>query len=448
MKVLMIQTPSVEGPSPEKVYPIGIVALAGMARDLGHSVDILDMNTEPDPFGAVKAKLLSFRPDVVGVSLRNIDPLANKTASLIPPFMVTVRLISAVLPGVRIIAGGTGFSLFPERLMLELPGIEYGIAGEAEETFPALLSSLDNPPPLGGLCRRDGREVQVAPASTGFDMSRYKVPARELLDPSRYLGINSYVPSFGIETKRGCPYRCAYCVYPRLQGRKLRCRPPEAVVDEMEFLHREYGVEAFHFTDPVVNIPDGHLEAICYEILGRKLRLRWDGFLREDRLNRENTALYARAGCECFSFSPDGLCGESLEVLNKDMTEADILKAARLVSETGVISVYHFMVNVPGETEETCRKGIDFLERLYDIHAGKKTLGTVVLNNIRILPGTLIEKQALAEGLISPETDLLFPVYYNPRPYETFRYRLETLSLDRNVFIWQEVESTDENPIT
>ncbi|HEX3031045.1 MAG TPA: radical SAM protein, partial [Bacillota bacterium] len=220
----------------------------------------------------------------------------------------------------------------------------------------------------------------------------------------------------------------------------LRCRSPKAVVDEMEMLHKEYGIRSFHFTDPVVNIPQGHLEEICQEILRRKLQVRWDGFLREDFLDEKNVALFAKAGCECFSFSPDGLCQEALDVLNKSLTEADVLRAVRLAAETEVISVYHFMVNVPGETEKTCEKSERFLEKIYNIHARKKNLGTVILNNIRILPGTPIAKAALAQGLITPETDLLYPTYYNPRPYEALRYKLETLQLCKNVFRWQEVD--------
>lgn len=439
MRVLMIQTPSVEDLSQERVYPIGIVLLAGCIQSAGHEVSILDMNLELDPFGALKEKLLAFQPEAIGLSLRNIDPLGNKTSSLITPFIVAVRLIAAVLPEAWLIVGGTGFSLFPERLMLELPELDYGIVGEAEVAFPALLRSIDNPPALPGLCRREGSRVRVSPPATNFDMANYVPANRLLLSPERYKGINNYVPTIGIEAKRGCALNCAYCVYPQLQGSRLRCRPTAAVVDEMEFLNKEYGIESFHFTDPVLNAPLGHLEAICEEILRRKLKVRWDGFMREDQLNEKNVALFEKAGCECFSFSPDGLCQESLDVLGKNLSEAQILKAASLVAQTDTVSVYHFMVNVPGETEKTCGKSIQFVEKLYELHSKKRNLGTIILNNIRILPGTAIEKMAREQGVIDEHTDLLYPTYYNPKPFNTFRYKLETLQQCRNIFMWQGV---------
>ena len=439
MRVLLVQAPSVEGASREKVYPIGLVSLAGYLKEAGHETAILDMNLESDPFGALKERLLDFHPGAVGVSLRNIDPLGNKTTSLVPHFSVTVRMVAALAPKAWIIAGGTGFSLFPGRLMQELPEIHYGIVGEAELSLPALLSSPENPSSIKGLCIRNGERIKTTPPSCAFDMAHYRPPDRGLLDPSRYLSINSYVPAIGIETKRGCPFSCAYCVYPKLQGKKVRRRPPAMVVDEMETLHKEYGIERFHFTDPVLNIPRGHMEEISREIIRRKLNMKWDGFMREDHLNEKNVLLFEKAGCECFSFSPDGLCRESLDMLGKKLSEADILKAAGLVAGTDAISVYHFMVNVPGETEETCEKGIRMLEQLYNLHGRKKNLGTIVLNNIRILPGTPIEARALAEGVITPETDLLYPVHFNPPPFEALRHRLETMHFQRNVFMWQEI---------
>jgi 5-methoxybenzimidazole methyltransferase len=440
MRILMVQTQSVEGVSSERVYPIGIVLLGGLLKEEGHEVSILDMNVQNDPFRALKEQLLDFHPDVVGLSLRNIDPLGNKSSSLVPFFVTTARLVSAIAPDAPIIAGGTGFSLFPERLMAEVPEIRYGLVGEAEETFPILISSLENPSRLRGLCYRKGGNIKTVPPARDFDMTAYRIPDRRLLDPSSYGDINLYVPAIGIESKRGCPLTCSYCVYPKLQGRRLRCRPPVSIVDEMEVLNKEYGIGSFHFTDPVLNIPRGHLEEISLEILRRDLNVRWDGFFRENLLNERNVALFEKAGCECFSFSPDGLCGQSLKALGKSMSESDILKAAELAARTDVLSVYHFMVNVPGETEETCEMGVSLLERLYELHNRKRNLGTIVLNNIRILPGTPIEERAKKEGILRPGADLLYPTYYNPPPFDSLRYRLETLHFCKNVFLWQEIQ--------
>ena len=112
MRVLMIQTPSVERISQERIYPIGIVLLASCLQGHGHVVSVMDMNLELDPFGALREKLLTFQPEAIGLSLRNIDPLGNRPNSFITPFLVAVHLIATVLPKAWLIVGGTGFSLF------------------------------------------------------------------------------------------------------------------------------------------------------------------------------------------------------------------------------------------------------------------------------------------------------------------------------------------------
>lgn len=441
MKVLLVQAPSVESASSERVYPLGLVTLATHLTRAGHQVAMLDMNIESDAYGALKDKLLAQRPDVVAISLRNIDPLANKTSSLFPPFVVAVRMIDALLPDTPIIAGGSGFSLFPQRIMEELSEIRFGIQGEAEHSFPRLLDSFDQPGDLPGLCsRRDGRVV-VNPVARDFRFEDYIVPDRSLLSPETYRRINSYAPAFGIETKRGCPLSCAYCVYPQLQGKAIRCRPPADVVDEIEMLQKNYGLRDFHFNDPVVNLPVGHLEEVCEETLRRRLQINWTGFFREDVLDAEKVKLYEKSGLSCFSFSPDGLCPSSLKVLQKKLEGSDIIRAAELTAQTNVVTVYHFLANVPGENKDTIRQGKALIERLYAIHTPKRNLGAIVLNNIRIMPGTPIEAIARDQGEIDEDTDLLYPVYYNPRKYQTLRYELETENATRNVLMWQGVRT-------
>jgi putative variant cofactor biosynthesis B12-binding/radical SAM domain protein 1 len=439
LKVLLIQAPSVDSATSERVYPIGIVTLATHLVRAGHRVALLDMNVEPDAYGALKAKLTSERPDLVGVSLRNIDPLANKTSSLVPPFVITTRVIRALLPDTPIVAGGTGFTLFPERLMHDLPEIRYGIQGEAEYSLPRLLENFEQPGDIPGLCYREAAEVKCNPAMADFSFANYLVPDRSLLPPEPYKSLNSYAPAFGIETKRGCPLSCAYCVYPQLQGKRMRCRLPAEVVDEMAMLGTEFGLTDFHLNDPVVNLPAGHLEEICGEIIKRKVKVTWTGFFREDVLDLEKVKLFEAAGCSCFAFSPDGFCQESLDVLQKNLKVSDILRAAELTSQTGVLSIYHFMTNVPGENSGTIEQAKVLIDRLYEIHAPKRNLGSIVLNNIRIMPGTPIEAIARSKGEIDAGTDLLYPTYYNPKKHRAMRYDLETYHTCKNIFMWQQI---------
>lgn len=444
-KILLIQAISMEGIDIERVYPIGIVTLGSCIEKSGrYDLDIFDMNMALDPYGALRERLQNYKPDIIGISLRNVDPLGNRTTSLIVPFAITLSFIRRYMPKVPLLAGGTAFSLFPERLMSEFPEIDLGIAGEAEDLILPLLDNIENPPKLPGLVYRQDGQVKHIPPKPKFDMGTYTMPNRELLNPAEYLKVNKYVESVGVETKRGCSYNCGYCSYPLLSGCGMRCRDPKLVVDEIEFLNKAYGVSRIHLTDSIVNFPVNHLDEICKDIIRRGLDIHWSGFFRENLLTPENAPLYRDSGCECFSLSPDGLSQSALDILDKHLSVDEILHTARVLSDVGITTVYHFLINTPGETLKTVAEGKALIDQIYDIHGASKTLGTIVLNLIRIMPRTKVEKLALKNGVITPETDLLYPTYYNPDPFKTLRYDLEIYHNKRNVFMWQDANTTTE----
>ncbi len=438
-KILLIQSLSMEGIDIERVYPIGLVTLASIIdRSKKYSLSLYDMNMSADAYGDLKKTVENIQPDLIGISLRNVDPLGNRTNSLIVPFAITLNLLKIYAPNTPIMVGGTAFSLFPERLMKEFKQINCGIVGEAENNILPLLENFNTPGNIPGVIYRSGDKVVFNPPVATFNMADYIVPNRELLPLQPYLTVNKYVESVGVETKRGCSYRCAYCSYPILSGSCMRIRNPKDVVDEIAELYHRYGVTRIHLTDSIVNFPVNHLDDICKELIKRKLPVKWSGFFRENLLTPDNARLYADSGCECFSLSPDGLTPDALKILKKNLTVNDILRTAEVLSDVGIVTVYHFLVNTPAVSEKNIEEAKKLIDRIYNIHERSKTIGTIVLNLIRIMPNTEIERIARERGLIDDTTDLLYPTYYNPKQTDTLRYELEVYHNTKNILMWQE----------
>lgn len=440
-KILLIQAISMEGMDIERVYPIGITTLGTIIRRSGrYAVRIIDMNMAANPYAGLEKIIAEWQPDVLGISLRNLDPLGNRTTSLIVPFALTLHFLQKFAPDLPLMAGGTAFTLFPERLMNDFPAITCGIVGEAENNAVAVVDALaagETPPDIPGVIRRLATGgLRLTPPTGDFDMSQYEMIDRTLNDPSPYLAVNKYVESIGIETKRGCCFHCGYCSYPKLSGRCMRLRDPKSVVDEILYPKQRYGATRFHLTDSIVNFPTNHLDAICEELLRRDAHIHWSGFFREDLFTPESARLYAASGCESFSLSPDGLCQQHLDLLDKHLRVEQILTAAEILSRVGITTVYHYLVNLPGESPQTVRESKQMIDAIYDIHRGTKSLGTIVLNLVRIMPDTKIERLALAGGEITPDTDLLYPVYHDPAAYRTLRYELEIYHQQKNIAMW------------
>lgn len=423
-KILLIQLPTSHLGAGEKVYPLGLARLAATIPPVFER-RALDMNLHPDPWPVLHRLLREFAPGIVALSFRNLDPLAGHQASYLSVLQTAGLLVRRLLPAARILAGGPAFSLFGERLMAEVPELDIGLIGEGELVFPRLL---DDSPPLvelpGAIYRDGGRLVRNPP---GARCSLDRLPELDLaaFPPAAYGEANRYVAAMGIEGKRGCDLRCGYCLYPMLGGGRIRLRPPVAIVDEMERLYRDCGIALFHFTDPVVNRPADHFEELCRQLIRRNLPLSWTGFFREDAVSVANLALAMEAGLACVYFSGDALSEHGLRLLGKNLTPADILRASRITTEQGLLTMCHFLVNLPGEGEAEIAEAGALLDELLAIHAPRGNLGAVIFNHVRLYPGAPLTRKLIGDGLLAAETDLLYPVYYNPLRYNHVLHRFE-----------------------
>ena len=424
MRLLLIQLPTSHLGAGERVYPLGLSRLSALVpRECAKSA--LDLNLFADPWPELANALQSFQPDVVALSFRNLDPLAGHQASYLSALKTAAKLVRASIPHAKIWAGGPAFSLFAERIMLEAPELDAGIVGEGETALPRLLSIhpvCDGVPGLvyrteQGIVQHAGALVPDLNTLPGLDLASFP--------PEAYVDGNAYVASIGIESKRGCDLRCAYCLYPCLGGGKHRFRSPGNVVDEMERLHKEHGVRLFHFTDPVLNRPPEHLASICRELLSRKLRLEWTGFFREDTLSESLAQLASDAGLAAFYFSGDALTEQGLRTLNKRMTKEDLYRAARIAARSGVITVCHFLINLPGDSRVLIEEAWSTLDRILDIHARAGNLGAVVFNNVRLYPGAPLTQKLASDGSLDPGTDLLYPTVFNPPRFAHVLHEME-----------------------
>ncbi len=413
MRILFVQVPTSHLGAGERVYPLGLSRLSGVVSK-EHIKSSLDMNLSLDPWLELRDVVAAEQPEAVVLSFRNLDPLAGLHSSYVSSLKTAAEMVRLMSPGARILAGGPAFSLFGKRLMQEIPEIDYGLIGEGEQVFSDLFSSAFNPQSVPGLLWRNDLSVELNPVGSYTSMDTLPELDLTSFDPQDYTRGNKYVAAMGIEGKRGCDLGCAYCVYPGLSGRRLRLRSPKLIIDEMEFLHRRHGIGLFHFTDSVLNRPADHFESTCREIKSRKLEIKWTGFFREDVLTEDILELAVDAGLVAIYFSADALNDYGLKLLNKRLTKEDIFNAARITARNGVLTMCHFLVNLPGETHEHFHESRRVLDEILEIHAAKGNLGAVIFNNVRLYPGAPLTKKLVKRGDLDPRIDLLYPMYFNP----------------------------------
>jgi anaerobic magnesium-protoporphyrin IX monomethyl ester cyclase len=347
------------------------------------------------------------------VSLRNIDTgQSYGVFSYFPSFVKTVKYLQAWCPDAVLVAGGAGFSLFAAEIMKQVPELDFGIYLEGEESFPELLHSLDHPETVKGVYYRRNGEVLFTGAREPLAFGSLPMPRRDILDLSVY----NDSQSMGVQTKRGCVFDCMYCTYPFLSGRRLRLRSPEKVGQEVEILRREYGKTEIFFADNIFNWPLSHAEAICQELLRRKLDVRWTAYFSERVMAADFAKLAVEAGCVSFEFSPDGCNDASLRRLGKGTTREQLEATYRLIEGApGARFLCNFMWNYPQTGWRDLRDLCSLVYRLLRM----KNLARLGVSTMRILPNTRLRAIAIEEGRIGPEDDLLSPTFYDPFPWNS-----------------------------
>jgi anaerobic magnesium-protoporphyrin IX monomethyl ester cyclase len=168
-----------------------------------------------------------------------------------------------------------------------------------------------------------------------------------------------------VETSRGCPYTCDFCVAPIHQGHKFRERSAKSLVDEIERSHRELGVEFFYLWGDTVTLNVKSFSAFCDELIARKLPIQWFGNARADNLTDPAFVhRLKRAGCWMLALGVESESDEVRKDMVKRLEREKIQAAFRNMRDAGVKSFAFFIFGYPGETPDTMEHTIDYAIRL------------------------------------------------------------------------------------
>jgi radical SAM superfamily enzyme YgiQ (UPF0313 family) len=338
-------------------------------------------------------------PEVIGVSVRNIDDQNMQLPRFLLASLRQVVAACRAASSARIVVGGAGYSIFPESVLAYLDaGI--GIRGEGEAAFPALLSWLErgtqsSPPPA--TCFPNGSHT---PATFARALDDLLLP-----EPRLWLDFpGSTEMRIPVQTRRGCPLDCIYCSTSAIEGRPVRQRSSDSLVKWLAGL-RERGFEQFYFVDNTFNLPLSYAKELCWKLIAADLGLDWWGIIYPKWVDRELVELMARAGCTQVSLGFESGSEAILPQLNKRFTCAEVRTISDGFAGVRIKRNGFLLLGGPQETRNTVEQSLAFADGLR-LDALKITVG------IRIYPHTPLASVAVAEGLVSPEDNLLLPRFY------------------------------------
>ena len=390
MKVLVISANRKLMPDP--VYPLGAAYVATICRENGHSVQTFDCNFKVDLKSNLTETLQKFQPRVICISLRNVDNTTiARPISFLPDYEKVVNICKDVSDA-KIVLGGSGYSLFPQKFY-DLLEPDYGVVGNAEDTIADLLKGIEQGTVSG----------KIIYAGNNHPPKKDIIIDRSLFELQKYSDLGGLI---GVQTQRGCVFKCAYCTYPFLEGFRLNTRSATDVVDEFEYLKNTFGTKYFFIVDSVFNHSEKHVKEICREIINRKLGIKWSAYLRPKFQEPEIFYLMKEAGCKSIELGTDALAEPTLQSMKKNFKIDDVLNFCQETKNAGIAFCHSLIFGAPGETEETIETTIK------NVRATKPT-AVLAFAGIRILPQTELAEYCLKSSYLKNEDEITIePVFY------------------------------------
>lgn len=414
-RVLLVHANPFQRALPVPAY--GLERIATAARLTGAQVEILDPYlTARDPLAAAIAAARSFRPHVVGLSVRIIDDcitvdgdhdgIGDIDVSFFLPEIRRLRdaLVHAA-PDAHFVVGGAAFSYLPLEILeyLELP---LGVAGPGEHTFAELVRTVADGRPMStvaGLIRRG--DSTFTRAITGAP------PTPAVTREDRWAPVNA----FPVRTRVGCAMECSYCLTANL-GRATRNEDVESVLDEVQerveaARHRGLDRVSVFFADDEFNLPEeGHAIAVLRGLLRRGLQrhIDWRAYFNPVPFGDELACLVRQTN-GIASFTVDSAADAVLARNRKPLRRKGLDRMMEQVLRHGVPSDLGLIFGMPGETQQTIDETVRWLRRVPAHVDATYAVGA------RVYPHTPLADHARAEPdrlVGASDPSFLAPVVY------------------------------------
>ncbi|MFH1024001.1 MAG: radical SAM protein [Planctomycetota bacterium] len=436
MRVLFINANRFKLPWP--VMPFGMCCVASAVEKAGYDVKILDLCFAKDPAREIETAVETYTPDVVGVSIRNIDNSAGyNTRFLLEDVSHDVIGPLRRAFGGPVVIGGPSVGINGEE-MLAYFDLEYAIRGDGERGMVEFLDRIKAGKGWHGVpglvVRKEGAIVEINEPARATDLNALPFARTyHWIDIRKYI---AYGSPLQIQTKRGCALSCAYCTYNRIEGAGWRLRNPERVADEVAEIVRETGVRRIEFTDSTFNMPLRHAKAVLRAILARglgELTLRTMG-LNPGVVDEELVVLMKQAGFSEVDVGAESCSNKTLGGLGKNFRMGAIEKTGALFRRHGIPVVWYLLVGGPGESPETLEETFENIDRI----AAPWDLVNVGVG-LRVYKGSPVAEEVI-DGT---EDGFLRPVAYEPKDIrlDEVKMRVKEHALSRtNYFMYDEDE--------
>jgi anaerobic magnesium-protoporphyrin IX monomethyl ester cyclase len=333
-----------------KTIHLGLAYLASYAREQHDDLEFQVLDTRVATTKETK-NFFATSFDLIGITV--FSPVYFEVIDLF-------NRIKKADPKVPVCLGGPYVTTIREEIFKKTPA-DFAVYGEGEVTFSELLFYLKGKMELfsiNGLIYKNGSgEIVINPPREKIkDLNNLPLPAYDIFPMHRY-------PLHRMVTSRGCPFACAWCNSSSLWDQTYRTSDPEKIVDEIEFLVKNYGKKIFVFGDNSFNADLKRVNAFCDLLLRKNINILWSVSLRADIMTPETARKMKKAGCYNVSIGIESANNEMLKKIGKGTTIEKMTEGIKMLKDAGIEIMSQYVIGSPDETLDMVKESIAFAKK-------------------------------------------------------------------------------------
>ena len=362
-RVVLVRPPINRSPHAPFFLPLGLLCVTAPLRDAGHDVEIVDYEflTRAGRFrlddetwlADVCAPLLDRAPQLIGITV---------LADTLPVGLLIGRYLRRVDPGIVVAIGGPGvFGAFPGLLREFGDAVDYVCMNEGELALTDLANAIadgDAHPRIPGFWSLDPSGVLLAARRELANINDLPMPAYDAVPVTEYLEMAA-PRIFDVYLGSGCTYKCKFCVTSTFWERDFRSKRPQAALDELRYLHGNYGISQFNFLHDNFANRRAYLDEFITYFAEHNPGFQWGCAVRPDNVRFDDLKRMRDAGCFSVFCGTDAGSEKILRAMHKMPSTKRSYELFENCMRLGIPFETNTIIGYPEETPDDLEAALD-----------------------------------------------------------------------------------------
>ena len=335
--------------------PVDMMSLSAIAKKRGYETLFKDYSLKNETVYDFIRDLRNYEPDFL---------VLNVASTTLEKDLSILSAARDLLDDTVVIVKGAIFNFSSYSIMQKYPEIDVALRGEIEDAFDEIIQYNNFKDIKGITYQIDDKIISTADRELPDNIDNLPILDRQLIDNSFYQRPDTKKPQTIIRVSKGCPNHCFFCLASPLNGKIVRYRSPELILEEIKECVTLYNIRDFIFWSDIFNLNKEWVQKLCRLIIESNLKINFSADTRADSVDIETLNLMKKAGCNLISMGVESGSQELLDKMGKKITLEQVKKTVSMINRAGIQIYAYYVIGLPWETKETIEKTYKFAKKL------------------------------------------------------------------------------------